>query len=238
MRHRPTHDYFDMDMDFRVPVMTIAETVAEKLSRWQVRPLVRDLYDLSMLRPLITDPSMVARLYTIKGHRSFHNPNKGPTTAAPRPVDLEHIIYPPRLTEIDMDKLQLDVPVSSAEKRDLVASMLDQFTDAYGFCLDEMSGELERWGDDTDGACVQEVQQAVSALRPDAANSNAGAYLLANLPAGSAAAAGHTGLPDPEDPRPSTAAKTELCGVDTPSGPCQNQVLPGTGTCQAKHRRR
>ena len=76
MRYRPVHDHFDMDMSFRVPVMTVEETAAEKLSRWQVRPLVRDLYDLSMLRPLITDPGAVARLYTIKGHRSFHNPNK------------------------------------------------------------------------------------------------------------------------------------------------------------------
>ena len=237
MRHRPVHDYFDMDMSFCVPVMTVEETVAEKLSRWQVRPLVRDLYDLSMLRPLITDPGAVARLYTIKGHRSFHNPNKGPTTAASKPVDLEHIVYPPDLNDMEPGKLQLDDPVSSADKRDMVASMLEQFPDAYGFCLDEMRDELERWGEDTDGVCAREVQQAASAFRSNAADSDAASYLAANLPAGSTKASAPSGLPAPRDLQGTVDVQTDRCGADTSGGPCQNRILAGTDTCQAGHRR-
>ena len=126
LQHRPIHDYYDVDMSHKVPVMTVDETVAEKLTRWPIRPLVRDLYDLTLLRPRITDPAAVARLYFIKGHRSFHKPNKGPTTTAPRPADWEGIIYTPTLKEMDLDKLQLDVPTSPSDKRDLVASMLEE----------------------------------------------------------------------------------------------------------------
>ena len=71
MQHRPMHDYYDMDMSHEVPVMTVDETVAEKLTRWHLKPMVRDLYDLTRLRPLISDTSVVTRLYVIKGHQSF-----------------------------------------------------------------------------------------------------------------------------------------------------------------------
>lgn len=168
LQYRPVHDYYEVDMSHKAPVMTVDETIAEKLTRWPIRPLVRDLYDLTLLRPHITDPATVLRLYVIKGHRSFHNPNKGPTTTAPRPADWEGIIYTPALDEMDLDKLQLDVPTPLRDKRDLVASMLEEFSEQYGFVLDEMGGDLERWGDDVVGAYTEEVDQAAQALHTSA----------------------------------------------------------------------
>ena len=66
---------------------------------------------------------------------------------------------------MDLTKLQLDVPTSPRDKRDLVASMLEEFPAKYGFVLDEMSGDLKRWGDDAAGAFTEEVDLAAQALR-------------------------------------------------------------------------
>ena len=255
---RPMHDYYDVDMSHKVPVMTVDETVAEKLTRWHIRPFVRDLYDLTLLRPHITDPATVAKLYVIKGHRSFHNPAKGPTTTAPRPVDWEGIIYTPALAEMDLDKLQLDVPTSPGDKRALVASILEGFPEQYGFCLDEMRGDLERWGDDVAGAYIEEVDQAAQALRTNASHQQprpdtASAGEQPHSPPGAGSAnydaasyrqslgvddtpAPGSAIPLPSQDGPVSAPQTRPFGADTADGtPCDNQVSPASTKCRAGH---
>ena len=246
------HDYYDMDMSHEVPVMTVDETVAEKLTRWHLKPMVRDLYDLTRLRPLISDTSVVTRLYVIKGHQSFHNPNKGPTTSLPKPVDVEGIIYAPSVSQMDLDDLQLDVPMSPQDKRDLVDSMLNAFPDQYGFCLEELRGDLEMWGDDIKGSCKGEVEAAAQELRgwagqqqQDADESSEGIQQASGAPSGNAligdnapggALLHQISVLDFTTLNPTQAAVPDLRGGRTP--PAQMKLPPPKAPSRRSSRRR
>ena len=164
LQHRPIHDFYDTDVTQRVPVMTIDEIAAEKLARWQRRPTVRDLYDLTHMRPLIGNTAEVCEMYVIKSHWDFHNPNRGPATFARTPVELEGLIDGPDLADLKLDELQFDVPMTRSDKRDLVVDMLASLPDRYGFCIDAMGTRLQRWGQDTEGTCAQQVARAAKAL--------------------------------------------------------------------------
>ena len=131
--------------------MTVDETVAEKLTRWHHRPLVRDLYDLSALRPLVADTAAVARMWIVKGHQSYHNPAKGTTTSAPAPADFDGIVNVPSLDYLKLKSLQFDSPTTNDEKRTLVERLLAEFSEGYAFCVDEIDTELEEWASDTEG---------------------------------------------------------------------------------------
>lgn len=162
LQRRPIHDHFDIDLSFKVPVMTVDETVAEKLTRWHHRPLIRDLYDLSMLRPLIADTASTARMWVIKGHQAFHNPNRGATTSAPAPADFDGIINAPSLRDLSLPDLQFDTPVADHAKRILVEEMLAEFPKAYSFCIEEIDDELEHWASDTAGENIAAVEAAAN----------------------------------------------------------------------------
>lgn len=168
LQRRPIHDHFDIDLSFKVPVMTVDETAAEKLTRWHHRPLIRDLYDLSMLRPLIADPASVARMWVIKGHRAFHNPYKGTTTSAPAPADFDGIINVPSLRNLALPDLQLDTPTTDHTKRILVNEMLAKFSEAYAFCVEEIDDELEQWASDTTGEHIAAVEAAANDMASQA----------------------------------------------------------------------
>ena len=168
LQHRPIHDCFDIDLSFKVPVMTVDETVAEKLTRWHHRPLIRDLYDLSMLRPLIADTTSVARMWVIKGHMAFHNPNKGATTSAPAPADFDGIINAPSLRDLSLLDLKFDTPTEDHAKRVLVEKMLAEFSETYAFCVDEIDDELEQWASDTAGEHIAAVEAAANDMATQA----------------------------------------------------------------------
>ena len=159
---RPIHDHYDIDLSFTVPVMSVDETVAEKLTRWQHRPLIRDLYDLVMLRPLIADTAATAKMWIIKSYQNYHNPDKGPTTSAPQPVDFEGIIDAPDTEALKLRSLQFDTPMADHEKVALVERMLAEFPEAYSFCVDEVDTDLEAWGSDTAGDCRAAVIAAAA----------------------------------------------------------------------------
>lgn len=164
LRRRPIHDHFDIGLSFKVPVMTVDEIVAEKLTRWHHRPLIRDLYDLSMLRPLITDLASVVRMWVIKGHRAFHNPRKGATTSAPKPADFDGIINAPSLRDLALPDLQFDTPTTDHAKRVLVNEMLASFPEAYAFCVEEIDNDAAQWAADTTGAHISEVEAVASEM--------------------------------------------------------------------------
>ena len=164
LRRRPIHDHFDIDLSFKVPVMTVDETVAEKLTRWHHRPLVRDLYDLSVLRPLVADTAAVARMWIVKGHQSYHNPAKGTTTSAPAPADFDGIVNVPSLDYLKLKSLQFDSPATNDEKRTLVERLLAEFSEGYAFCVDEIDAELEEWASDTEGEHIAAVEAAAAAM--------------------------------------------------------------------------
>ena len=162
--HRPLHQRFGIDWSFKVPVMTVDETVAEKLTRWHHRPLIRDLYDLSSLRPLVADTAAVARMWIIKGHKAYHNPNRGPTTSPPAPADFDGIINVPPLRDLELADLQFDTPIADHEKRALATRLLSEFSEAYAFCVDEVDAELEEWATDTEGEHTAAVAAAAAAM--------------------------------------------------------------------------
>ena len=173
LQRRPIHDHFDIDLSFKVPVMTVDETVAEKLTRWHHRPLIRDLYDLSMLRPLIADTAATARMWVIKGHRAFHNPNKGATTSAPAPADFDGIINVPSLRDLSLPDLQFDTPTADHEKRMVIEGMLSEFSEAYAFCVEEIDDGLEQWASDTKGEHIATVEAAANGMAAEAEESPA-----------------------------------------------------------------
>ena len=187
--HRPVHGYYDVDMSFTVPVMSVDETVAEKLTRWQQRPLVRDLYDLMMLRPLVVDPAATARMWVIKSHRSYHNPDKGPTMSMPQPVDLDAVIDDVDIALLKLASLQFDVPMADPAKQDLVEGMLASFPEAYFFCAEELDAEeLAAWGSDTTGRYTSAVTEAADAMRsPPASAPPQSGTALSGLLGGAAA---------------------------------------------------
>ena len=54
-----------------IPTMRLEEQIAEKLSRWQTKRLVRDLHDIAAAYHLITDEALVARMYVLKSHKNW-----------------------------------------------------------------------------------------------------------------------------------------------------------------------
>ncbi len=69
----PIHDRYNLALP-SIPVISVDENVAEKLSRWQNDPLVRDLHDLAHARRLIDSPELVTRMWVLKSHQSMTQP--------------------------------------------------------------------------------------------------------------------------------------------------------------------
>lgn len=164
LQHRPIHDHYGSNVGQAVPAMTPDEIAAEKLTRWQRRPTVRDLYDLTALRAVIEDPAAVCEMYVIKSHLDFHNPNRGPTTTSRTPVELESLIDGPNLADLNPNELQFDVRITRNDKQQLIAEMLTSLPEQYGFCIELMSADMNRWAQDTTGAYTHQVQDAISDL--------------------------------------------------------------------------
>ena len=98
-----------------IPTMRLEENVAEKLSRWQGRQLVRDLYDIAEIAPSLTDLALIAKLYVLKSHRNYSAtlPSRrpasaarllGPVAAAVQPSDFELADLVQPIASADRDK--------------------------------------------------------------------------------------------------------------------------------------
>lgn len=100
------------DEEAAVPILRVEENVAEKLSRWQNRPLVRDLYDLAAIANDIDDLALVAKMYVLKSHNNYMAalPSRRPRCAAqplgdvtasaqPSDFDLDDLVQPRALTD-------------------------------------------------------------------------------------------------------------------------------------------
>ena len=107
----------------------------------------------------------MCEMYVIKSYLDFHNPNKGPATSSRIPVELEGLIDAPDIGDMNPNELQFDVPTARNHKQELIEGMLKSLPDQYGFCIDLISTDMNRWAQDTTGAYAQEIQHAVSALR-------------------------------------------------------------------------
>lgn len=114
-----------------VPTMKLEENIAEKLSRWQTRRLVRDLHDIAAAWRLIDDTELVAELYVLKSHRNWSAtlPSRRPpqaampltqTTAAMTPAHfaLDDLVHPTIHTRAEkLHKIQADLEITATAAR-------------------------------------------------------------------------------------------------------------------------
>ena len=110
-----------------VPTMKLEENIAEKLSRWQTRRLVRDLHDIAAAWRLIDDTELVAELYVLKSHRNWSAmlPSRRPpqaamplaqTTAATKTAHfaLDDLVHPTIHTRAEkLHKIQADLDIAA-----------------------------------------------------------------------------------------------------------------------------
>ncbi len=80
----PLRRAYPFEFDQRIPLMHLEENIAEKLSRWQTLPLVRDLYDLAHVGNDVKDVHRLAELYVLKSHINWSQspPNRRNTQSA------------------------------------------------------------------------------------------------------------------------------------------------------------
>lgn len=67
----PIHRAYPFEFSDPIPTMHIEENIAEKLGRWQTRPLARDLYDIAHLSRDVRNVHRVATLYVLKAHANW-----------------------------------------------------------------------------------------------------------------------------------------------------------------------
>lgn len=221
----PLHVHYPIRADFTVPVMDLDENIAEKVSRWRTRPLIRDLFDLAMLARSVSDMQRVAAMYVLKSHRDWQAqaPNRRPPTPAGPLAGPLTALDP---TAFDMEGLVLPTAPSDTEKRGLVQKWLNQMAP---FCerLDSFvnNSDLLLFAADTDGHLGHEAEQLLAALRSEPTESQAVAP--ARKPTTTTRAS------------PIAIPPRGLCGAPTLDGESCANPAPALGTmCAAGHTRR
>ena len=151
------------DVDATVPTMCLEENVAEKLSRWQSRHLVRDLYDLSAVGSQIEDMALVARIYVLKSHRNWASalPSRRPERAAQLLRDVTSSV---RVSDFVLSDLVLPSTVSASAKRAHLRNDLDRVA-ALAESVDQhiVGTDLEEIAADT-GKLGWRVEQEITSL--------------------------------------------------------------------------
>ena len=128
---RRLHEHYDEELP-AVPVMTIDETVAEKLSRWQHNPLIRDLHDLIALRRHISSPEAVTEMWVLKCHRALTTPRpRHPTGACA--ADPDTLLSAVPLESLVLDDLVFTQAAHNSTKPQAVARWLAEFPTLYAF---------------------------------------------------------------------------------------------------------
>lgn len=145
------------DGDATVPTMRLEEQIAEKLSRWQSRRLVRDLHDIAAAYHLIEDEALVAKMYVLKSHKSWSSmlPSRRPQQAAlplgevtaatqPNHLVLDDLVHPSMHSEADkLKKIEADLAVVAS-----VSEVIDRHI--AGSPLAEIAADAGRLGWKTD----------------------------------------------------------------------------------------
>ena len=164
LRPTPLHARYPFDAGFSVPVMQIDENVAEKLSRWNTRPLIRDLADLAEVAPMVSDIERVAAMYVFKSYKNWaaSAPNRRPPQpAAPLAGSVEAL----RPGDFSLQDLVLPTAPSDTEKTHLMTAWLDRLN---VFCerVDShlASRRLQRFLTNTDGRLTHEADRELDKL--------------------------------------------------------------------------
>lgn len=100
----PIHEAYPFGFSAPIPTMHIDENIAEKLSRWQARPLVRDLYDLAHVSRNVQHVNRVVTLYVLKSHLNWSN--SAPNRRAKQPArSLAEVTERLSTDDLDLDDL-------------------------------------------------------------------------------------------------------------------------------------
>lgn len=141
------HDRYDIDLP-PIPVISADENVAEKLSRWQNEPLVRDLHDLAHARRLIRSPELVARMWVLKSHQSMTQPRSRHPRGKPAAV-VEDLFRPHPISTFVLQDLIYPQQVPDSRKAELIQHWLTQLPHQYDFCGAALEPPLNELAADT-----------------------------------------------------------------------------------------
>ncbi|MCY3806127.1 MAG: nucleotidyl transferase AbiEii/AbiGii toxin family protein [bacterium] len=128
---RRLHEHYDEELP-TVPVMTVDETVAEKLSRWQHDPLIRDLHDLVALHRHLLSPEAVTEMWVLKCHQAMTAPRSRHPTGA-RAAEPDTLLTPVALESLVLDDLVFTQVAHNAAKPQTVARWLAEFPALFAF---------------------------------------------------------------------------------------------------------
>ena len=156
---RRLHSHYDEELP-AVPVMTIDETVAEKLSRWQHDPLIRDLHDLIALRRHLSSPEAVTEMWVLKCHRAMTAPrSRHPTGACA--ADPKTLLSSVTLASLVLDDLVFTQVAHNAMRPQTVARWLVEFPTLFAFTETIPTTRLREIAADR-GARQWEVSQMIA----------------------------------------------------------------------------
>lgn len=159
------HDCYDITLP-SIPVVSVDENVAEKLSRWQNHPLVRDLHDLAHARRLVRSPELVAQMWVLKSHQSMTQPRSRHPQGKPAAV-VEDLFTPHPASIFDLDDLIYAQQVSDIDKTELIERWLNQLPQQYDFCQAALEPPLNELASDI-GHLAWRIPQEIDDLRTTA----------------------------------------------------------------------
>ena len=157
----PVHAAYPFTPGFTVPVMSVDETVAEKLGRWQERALVRDLYDLAALAPRVADPQLVAQMWVLKRHTGM---TSGPRRGAGPAASVDDLTARRPSDRFALDDLVLPTDPPDHAKRALVEENLAKVDGLCRTIAEHMTPDLYCFAADR-GALSWEVRQEIAKIR-------------------------------------------------------------------------
>ncbi|MDE0171380.1 MAG: nucleotidyl transferase AbiEii/AbiGii toxin family protein [bacterium] len=156
----PVQAAYPFDPGFPIPVMRVDENVAEKLGRWQERPLVRDLYDLAALSTSIGDPQLVARMWVLKCHAGM---TSGIRRGSGPAASVDELTADKHTTPFVLRSLVLPTDPPDTAKQVLVEEYLAKVDGLCRTVADHMTPDLYRYADDR-GALSWEVGQEIAEI--------------------------------------------------------------------------
>ena len=98
-----------------IPTMKLEENIAEKMSRWQTRRLVRDLFDIAAASTKISDMPLMAEMYVLKAHKNWSSqlPSRRPPQAM---IPLTEATAAAKTARLPLDDLVHPTAVSDSDK--------------------------------------------------------------------------------------------------------------------------
>lgn len=157
----PVHDAYPFDTGFTVPVMRVDENVAEKLGRWQERPLIRDLYDLAALSTRIDDPQLVTRMWVLKSHAGM---TSGSRRGGGPAASVDELTADKSSTPFVLRSLVLPADPPDPAKQALVEADLAKVDRLCRTVAEHMTPDLYRYAADR-GALSWEVHQEITEIK-------------------------------------------------------------------------